>query len=104
MSTTIQHETVVNMFNDLNIDMEHNSPSLESLIAADSKYIRDLKLNVSAVLNSNNINKKEAFLLALSVAVNEKNAALIKSFEKLAKNEGASDAEIAETHGCASLM
>ena len=104
MSNTIQHETVINMFNDLNIDTEHTSPSLESLVAADSKYIRDMKLNVSAVLNSKNLNLKEAYLLALSVAVSEKHAVLIQSFEKLARKEGATDAEISETHGCASLM
>jgi lipoyl-dependent peroxiredoxin subunit D len=102
---TIQHETVVNMFNDLGIDAAHNTPSLQQLAAADSRYIRDLKLNVSTVLNnSSNLTKKEAYLLALSVAVNEKLEVLIKAFDTLSRKEGASDAEIAETHACTSLM
>ncbi len=100
----IQHETVVNMFADLGIAPEHTSLSLERLAATDSKYIRDLKLNVSAVLNGKNISKKDAALLALSVVVNEKNDVLIQSFEALATKEGASEAELAEIHSCASLM
>lgn len=100
----IQHETVVNMFADLGIAPEHTSLSLERLVATDSKYIRDLKLNVSAVLNGKNISKKDSALLALSVVVNEKNNVLIQSFEALAIKEGASEAEIAEIHSCASLM
>ncbi len=100
----IQHETVVNMFADLGIAPEHISLSLERLVATDSKYIRDLKLNVSAVLNGKNISKKDSALLALSVVVNEKNNVLIQSFEALAIKEGASEAEIAEIHSCASLM
>lgn len=100
----IQHETVVNMFTDLGIAPEHTSPSLERLVATDSKYIRDLKLNVAAVLNGKNISKKDSALLALSVVVNEKNAVLIQAFEAMATKEGASEAEIAEIHSCASLM
>lgn len=100
----IQHETVVNMFADLGIAPGHTSLSLERLVATDSKYIRDLKLNVSAVLNGKNISKKDSALLALSVVVNEKNNVLIQAFESMAANEGASEAEIAEIHSCASLM
>ena len=69
-----------------------------------SRYLRDLKLNVSGVLGSNNLSRKEANLLALSVAVNEKNNVLITAFEQLAEKEGATAEEIAETHACASLM
>jgi lipoyl-dependent peroxiredoxin subunit D len=69
-----------------------------------NRYIRDLKLNVSSVLGSTNMTRKEAYLLALSVAVNEKNDTLIDAFEGLSVKEGATPDEIAETHGCASLM
>ena len=100
----IQHETVVNMFKDLGIAPEHTSPGLERLIATDSKYIRDLKLNVSTVLNGKHISKKDSALLALSVVVNEKNDVLIPAFEAMATKEGASEAELAEIHSCASLM
>lgn len=43
-------------------------------------------------------------MIALSVAVNEKNETLIQAFSRLARNEGASDEEIAEVHACTSLM
>lgn len=88
----------------LGVNEAHTSLSLESLSKVDSKYLRDLKLNVSAVLKSKNINSKEAALLALAVAVNEKNNTLIAAFEKMCINEEASTEEIAEAHACASLL
>lgn len=98
------NETIQNLFADLNIPADYKSESLEKLAAADSRYLKDLKLNVGAVLKSANINKKEAYLLALSVAVNEKSAVLINAFETLARKEESSEAEIAEIHACTSLM
>lgn len=100
----IQNETVQNLYRDLGIDTAHTSISLDRLVAADSRFIKDLKLNVSSVLGSSNLNKKEAYLLALSVAVNEKHQLLTEAFERLARNEGASDTEIAETHACTVVM
>lgn len=97
-------ETVKNMFADLLIDEQHTSLSLEKLASVDSKYLRDLKLNVSGVLKSKNLTTKEAALLALSVAVNEKNNVLIAAFEKMSEREGATAEEIAEAHACASLL
>jgi alkyl hydroperoxide reductase subunit D len=97
-------ETIQNLFADLNIRADYKSESLEKLAVVDSRYLKDLKLNVGAVLKSTNINKKEAYLLALSVAVNEKSPVLINAFETSARKEEASDAEIAEIHACTSLM
>jgi len=96
--------SVQSMFADLGIEEGHTSQSLESLSAVDSKYLRDLKLNVSAVLKSKNINTKEAALLALAVAVTEKNNILIAAFEKMCVREEATKEEIAEAHACASLL
>ena len=100
----ITNDTILNLFQDLGIDAAHTSKSLESLEAANSRYIKDLKLNVSGVLGSNNMTRKEACLLALAVVVNERHDLLITAFEQLATKEGATTDEIAETHGCASLM
>ena len=100
----IQNETVANLFADLGIDPTHTSLSLLRLAEQDSKYLRDLKLNVSAVLNSKNMSKKDSSLLALSVAVNEKNTALMTAFENMARGQGASETEIAEVHSLTSLM
>jgi alkyl hydroperoxide reductase subunit D len=98
------NETIQNLFADLHIDTNYHPESLSKLAAVDSRFLKDLKLNVGAVLKSNNLTKKEAFLLALAVAANEKSTLLINGFESLAKAEGATDAEIAEVHACTSLM
>ena len=98
------NETITNMLADLGVEPLFKSKSLDAMAVTDSKYLRDLKLNVVAMLNSNNINKRDAYLLALSVAINEKHVALISAFEQQAKKEGATDADIAETHACTSLM
>jgi len=98
------NDTIQNLFADLQIPAEHRSISLEKLSAVDSRFLKDLKLNIAAVLKSTHINKKESYLLALSVAVNEKSDVLINSFEALARQEGVTDAEIAEIHACTSIM
>ncbi|WP_276131799.1 carboxymuconolactone decarboxylase family protein [Polluticoccus soli] len=100
----MQNETIANMFNDLGIDPGHESINLQKLAAVDSRFLRDTKLNVSAVLGSSNMNRKETTLLAMATAVNEKNDVLTKAFEQLAIKEGASDAEIAEVHACTAIM
>lgn len=96
--------TALSLLAELGIAENHTSPSLESMAATDSKYLRDLKLNVIAVLKSKNLNAKEASLLALGTAVNEKNHVLIAAFEQMAAKEGATTEEISETHACASLL
>ena len=100
----IQHETVATLLADLHIEPAHHTHSLKKLVAADSRFLKDLKLNVSTVFNGPNINRKEAALLSLAVAVNERHAILIDGFHKLAEKEGATEAEIAETHACTSVM
>jgi alkyl hydroperoxide reductase subunit D len=104
MENLMGNETIANLFNDLGISADHSTHSLRTLAAANSKYIKDLKLNVSSALASATMTRKETSLLALSVAVNEKCDVLSTAFENLALKEGATIDEIAETHGCASLM
>ena len=104
METPIVNETVANLLQDLGIDPAYTSSSLRALAEANSRYLKDMKLNVSTTLDSSNLTRKEAYLLALAAAVNEKHDTLISAFENLAKKEGATIEEIAETHGCASLL
>jgi lipoyl-dependent peroxiredoxin subunit D len=104
MDLPITNETVLNLFQDLGIDPAYTSQSLVSLADVNSRYIKDLKLNVSSTLGSTHLTRKEAYMLALSVAVTEKHTVLVTAFENLAAKEGASAEEIAETHGCASVM
>jgi alkyl hydroperoxide reductase subunit D len=98
------NETIQNLFNDLMIPADHKSDSLQSLAAVDSRFLKDLKLNIAAVLKGNNLSKKEAYLIGLSVAVNEKCPILVQAMEALARREEANDAEIAEIHACTALM
>jgi alkyl hydroperoxide reductase subunit D len=104
MEALNNNETIANLYNDLGIDPSYTSKSLNSLAAVNSRYLKDLKLNVSGMLGSKNLQRKEAYLLALSVAINEKHDILITAFEQLATKEGATAEEIAETHGCTSIM
>lgn len=98
------NESVNNLLTEFGIEAESNNPALEALSKADSRFIKDLKLNVSSVLKSAQFNPKEAALLALATAANEKCKPAIKAFEGKARQEGATDAEIAEVFACIGLM
>ncbi len=101
----IQNETFVNLLNELQIPNYTPSANALALINTDARFIKDLKINVGNVLNNAQyLDKKEALLLALSVAINEKFDLLKESFTKMAKEAGATDAEISEIVACTSLM
>jgi alkyl hydroperoxide reductase subunit D len=101
----IENETFINLLNELNIPGYVPSQNALALLQAESRFIKDIKINTSNVLNnSQNLNRKEALLLAFAVAVNEKFDLLKTSFAELAKKEGATDAEMAEVIACTSLM
>ena len=101
----IQNETFVNLLAELQIPDYTPSANALALIGTDARYIKDLKINVGNVLNNTQyLDKKEALLLALSIAINEKFDLLKESFTKMAVAAGATDAEIAEVVACTSLM
>jgi len=101
----IQNETFANLLNELQIPEYTPSANALTLINTDARYIKDLKINVGNVLNNAQyLDKKEALLLALSIAVNEKFDLLKAAFTKMAQEAGATDAEIAEVVACTSLM
>ncbi len=98
------NETVRNLLADLALPEDHTSPALERLAAGDGRALKDVKLNIGTVLRSQHIPRKEALLLALAGAANERHAALTAGFEALARAEGATDAELADTYGCVAVM
>ena len=98
------NETKTDLYKDLNLPEDTVSTSLDAMVAGETKYVRDLRINLRNALNAENINEKEAYLIALSVAVNERNEKLVEGFTAIAKDKGATDAEIAETHACTSLL
>ncbi len=104
METPVVNETLQTLLHDLGIDPAYTSQALTSLAATSNRYLKDMRLNVSTTLASAHLTRKEAYLLALAVASTEKHSVLIGAFERLATREGATPDEIAETHGCASLL
>lgn len=101
--TTTRTDTATSILANLGLAPEADYPVLDAM--GDSKYLRDLKINVGNVLNnSTNLSAKESRLLALSVAANEKHQPLIDAFTEAAKQAGATDAEVAETLACTSLL
>ena len=101
----IANETFQNLLAEVGLEAYEPSVAADALLKVNARYIKDLKINVSNALNNNTaLTKKEAVLLALAVAVNEKCEALQTSFSTIAAGEGASAAEIAEVVACTSLM
>jgi len=101
----IENETFNNLLNDLQISEYTPSSNAVYLVNTNSRYLKDLKINVGNVLNNTQyLNRKEALLLALAVAVNEKFDLLKDSFTELAKEADVTDIEIAEVIACTSLM
>ena len=97
-------DNAVALLNDLGLNEEHLSEQLRLLAQTDARYLRDLKINVGNALNTETLNKREAFLLAYAVAVNEKNEILQRAFAQKATSEGATDKELAEVISCTSLL
>jgi alkyl hydroperoxide reductase subunit D len=104
-TVTLQNETFQNLLLELNIPDYEPSANVKALVAVESRFIKDLKINVGNVLNNNQyLNRKESLLLALAVAVNERFLLLQDAFTGLAKDAGAAEGEIAEVIACTSLM
>ncbi len=107
MSTAIviENETFNNLLSDLKLEGYTPSNNAQALLNTEARYIKDLKINTGNVLNNTQyLNRKEALLLALATAVNEKYKPLTQSFTQLAQEAGASQAEIAEIVALVSLM
>jgi alkyl hydroperoxide reductase subunit D len=103
--TALQNETFQNLLLELNIPDYEPSDNVKALVGVESRFIKDLKINVGNVLNNNqHLNRKESLLLALAVAVNEKFTLLQEPITGLGKDAGATDAEVAEVVACTSLM
>src|SRR5918995_1133029 len=83
---------------------EYLNDHIRLLSQTNSRYLRDIKMNVNSALQAVTLVKKEAYLIALAVAINEKNTALEKLFASNAKTEGATDEELAEILSCTSLL
>ncbi len=104
MSETITNETVLSLAASLNADPERLGEGVKLLAAADHKYLRDFKINVTNALKFATLSQKESYLLALAAAVNDQQPYFKEVFGALAKEAGATESEIAETYACVSLL
>jgi len=86
------------------VDPAYRTASLDLLEKGQSRYLRDLKLNLTSTLSSEYLSAKEIGLLGVSIAVNNNNKPLTDFYTSFAKNNEASDEEIAEAAACASLL
>lgn len=100
---TVIEETKIDFLRDLTLE-NNDYTQLNALAAGDSKYLKDLRINLKNALQAESLNRKEAYLLALATAVNEKSAALTEAFRALAAENGATEAELADTVACVSLL
>ena len=104
ITTNESTETVNELLQSLGIDSDFRTDSLNLLEKGESKYLRDLKLNLNSTLTSEHLSAKECALLGLATAINNNNGPLIQFFSRAAEENGATPAETAEAAGCASLL
>jgi len=80
------------------------SQRLQLLSDTNSRYLRDVKMNLTTSLQAESLGAKTAALIGLALAVNERHEGLQQAFQKRAIDAGATDAERAEVLACTSLM
>lgn len=97
-------EQINEFLTSLSLDPGYRNDALNLLEAGESRYIRDLKVNFKSIMTSDHLSVKEIGLLALATAVNNNNQPLTRYFTTFLKEQGISDAEIAEAAACASLL
>jgi alkyl hydroperoxide reductase subunit D len=98
------NEIIDELLADLNIQTSFNKDTLDILERGESRYIKDLKVNLKNVLLSEYLSEKECALIGLAIAVNEKNVLLKEFYSDLSSEKGATAAEIAEVAACTSLL
>lgn len=98
-------ETLNDLLSDLNIIYDNGySIPMQQLNDSDNRYLKDLRINLKNVMQSEYLSEKETSLIAYAIAVNALHKNLQKSFSDIAKEKGASLEELAETAACASLL
>lgn len=98
------NETKIDLYKDLGLSGDEQFDNIEMMVTGETRYLRDLRINLKNTLSSESLNIKEAYFIALAVAVNEKHSTLIRAFHSKAKLNDATDAELAEVLACASTL
>lgn len=97
-------EIINEILQSLDIDTAYRNDSLALLEKGESRYLRDLKLNLASTLTSEHLSARECALVGLSAAINNNNGPLTRFFTAYAEKQGATPADTAEAAGCASLL
>lgn len=97
-------EVINEILTSIGLDSAYRTDSLSLLEKGESRYLRDLKLNLSSTLTSEHLSAKEIGLIGLSIAVNNNNKPLADFYTRFAEQNEATAAEIAEAVSCASLL
>ena len=97
-------EIINEILQSLGIDTAYRTDALTLLEKGESRYLRDLKLNLTSTLTSEHLNTKECALIGLATAINNNNSLLIRFFSHYAQEQGATPGDTAEAAGCASLL
>jgi alkyl hydroperoxide reductase subunit D len=97
-------EIINEILQSVGLDTAYRSKSLTLLEKGESRYLRDMKLNLTSTLTSEHLTPKECALIGLSVAINNNNTLLTDFFTSYAEAQSATPAEAGEAAGCASLL
>lgn len=97
-------DTLNDLRADLKLSDDYSNAKLDFLVDAESKYLRDLRMNLKSIYKSKVLDAKEISLLALAIAANQKNDALMHTYTELALENGATKEATAEAVSCASLL
>ena len=92
------------LLKDLGLPEDFSTPTLDSMVEGETRYVKDLRMNLSGIGRSKELDAKEQALLALAIANNNNNKVLEKVYKQKAEEAGATAAEVAETLACASLL
>lgn len=101
---TLENTTFTGLAETLGLSVEKMPVSLSEMASSDNRYLKDLKINIGNVLKFESLTEKEKWLLALSVAVNDKHKDLQNAILEKLNGAGASAEEIQETYACVSLL
>ncbi|HEY4324232.1 MAG TPA: carboxymuconolactone decarboxylase family protein [Mucilaginibacter sp.] len=97
-------EIINEILQSVGVDTAYRNSSLTLLEKGESRYLRDMKLNLISTLTSEHLTPKECGLIGLSTAINNNNTLLTDFFTKYAEAQGATPTETGEAAGCASLL
>jgi alkyl hydroperoxide reductase subunit D len=97
-------ETYNDLLADLSLNSDYTNPVVQQLLTGNSKYLRDLRMNIKTIAKADKLSAKEAWLVAYAIAVNNKNQALMNAFKNNALQAEATEEEVADAGACASLL